>query len=134
MEASLPRAGDCCGGDEDRVPDAVQPFGLSAPAARALLGIVSPIPMRVLAELLACDPSYLTGIADQLEAAGLVVRAAGADRRVKLLGLTETGKETRNRIVETVAAADRFSTRLTAAGRTQLALLLAKLLDTDIST
>jgi DNA-binding MarR family transcriptional regulator len=114
--------------------DAVQPFGLSAPAARALLAIVSPTPMRVLAELLTCDPSYLTGIADQLETAGLVVRAVGADRRVKLLELTETGEQTRNWIVDAVATADRFSTRLTSADRTQLARLLQKLLDSDTST
>jgi DNA-binding MarR family transcriptional regulator len=108
--------------------DAVHPLGLSAPAARALLGIVSPTPMRALAELLARDPSYLTGVVDQLESARLVVRAVGADRRVKLLELTRSGTQTRDRIVEAVTATERFSARLTAAERTQLAGLLEKLL------
>jgi DNA-binding MarR family transcriptional regulator len=114
--------------------NAVFPLGLSAPAARALLGIISPTPMRVLAELLACDPSYLTGVADQLETAGLVVRTAGGDRRVKLLELTASGTEMRARIAEAVNATERFSSRLTPRERTQLAGFLEKLLDSNTAS
>ena len=44
--------------------------------------------MSSLAELLVCDASNITGIADRLEARGLVERrSVGADRRVKTLAL-----------------------------------------------
>jgi DNA-binding MarR family transcriptional regulator len=121
-------------GTKDAFADASHSLGLPAPVARALLGIVSPTPMRALAEVLACDPSYLTGIVDQLESAGLVVRVVGADRRVKLLELTKSGTQMRERISEAVLATEPFSARLTDAERTQLARLLEKLLDPSPSS
>jgi hypothetical protein len=48
--------------------------------------------MRMLADRLACERSYITGLADQLEERGLVTRATGEDRRVKLLALTESDR------------------------------------------
>lgn len=52
------------------------------------------IAMSELAEALACDASYITGIVDRLEARNLVHRLPAAeDRRVKLVGLTATGRE-----------------------------------------
>src|SRR4051794_31663905 len=48
-----------------------------------------PVPMRHLAQALACDNSNVTGIVDRLEARGLVERrAAPNDRRVKMLVVT----------------------------------------------
>jgi DNA-binding MarR family transcriptional regulator len=49
------------------------------------------IAMSALAELLMCDASNVTGIVDKLEARGLARRGPGADRRVKVLELTEEG-------------------------------------------
>ena len=49
--------------------------------------------MSGLAELLFCDASNVTGIADRLEARGLIERrSAGGDRRVKVLALTSAGE------------------------------------------
>jgi DNA-binding MarR family transcriptional regulator len=50
--------------------------------------------MGSVAELLSCDASTLTGIADRLEERGLIQRQVDpADRRVKLLALTPTGRD-----------------------------------------
>ena len=59
-----------------------------------------PVTMSALAEALHCDNSNITGIADRLEAAGLVERRAlPNDRRVKTLALTEKGAEMRERVI-----------------------------------
>jgi hypothetical protein len=44
-------------------------FDLTPARARALLTLEQPAPMRSLADLLHCDASNVTGIADRLEAA-----------------------------------------------------------------
>src|SRR5436305_12556482 len=51
-----------------------------------------PLPMSALAERLLCDASNVTGLADRLEARGLVRReSAEGDRRVKALTITPDG-------------------------------------------
>jgi DNA-binding MarR family transcriptional regulator len=61
-------------------------------AMRKLLD--GPLPMGSVAEVLSCDASTLTGIADRLEERGLIQRRIDpADRRVKLLALTDTGRD-----------------------------------------
>src|SRR5215210_9402240 len=63
-----------------------------------------PVPMRHLAQALACDNSNVTGIVDRLEERGLVERrAAPNDRRVKMLVLTPAGAELRARHRERMA-------------------------------
>ena len=58
------------------------------------------LPMSSLADVLRCDNSNVTGLADRLEAAGLIERRpAPHDRRIKTLVLTGKGVETR-RLVE----------------------------------
>ena len=53
-----------------------------------------PLSMGSVAEVLACDASTLTGIADRLEERGLIHRQIDpADRRVKLLALTDAGRQ-----------------------------------------
>ena len=59
-----------------------------------------PVTMSALAETLHCDNSNITGIADRLEAAGLVERRTGErDRRVKTLALTPRGAEAREAVI-----------------------------------
>jgi MarR family transcriptional regulator, organic hydroperoxide resistance regulator len=54
------------------------------------------MPMSSLADKLFCDNSNITGMADRLEARGLIERRpADYDRRVKLLVLTEEGERLR---------------------------------------
>jgi DNA-binding MarR family transcriptional regulator len=86
-----------------RVGVALAELGLTFAQAHALRLIDPdhPLPMSALAELLVCDASNVTGIADRLEARGLIERrAAGGDRRVKVLALTPAGTETRARVYE----------------------------------
>ena len=69
-----------------RIGAALTELGLTFAQAHALrlLEPDRPSPMSSLAELLVCDASNITGIADRLEARGLVERrSVGADRREK---------------------------------------------------
>ncbi|AUG82014.1 hypothetical protein CFP65_7433 [Kitasatospora sp. MMS16-BH015] len=69
--------------------------GLTLMQGKVLSLLRTPVPMRTLAELLACDASNVTGIVDRLEAHGLARREPDpADRRVKRVGLTEQGERT----------------------------------------
>ncbi len=62
----------------------------------ALHALSSPMPMNVFASTLSLEGSTVTGLADRLEARGLVERRPDpSDRRVKLLALTEAGEEVR---------------------------------------
>jgi DNA-binding MarR family transcriptional regulator len=86
-----------------RVAHALMELGLTFPQAHAmrLLDPERPLAMSALAQLLVCDASNVTGIADRLEARGYIERqSAGTDRRVKVLALTPTGAEVRERVLE----------------------------------
>jgi MarR family transcriptional regulator, organic hydroperoxide resistance regulator len=86
-----------------RVGHALADLGLTFAQAHALrlLDPEQPLAMSVLAQLLVCDASNVTGIADRLESRGLIERrAAGTDRRVKVLALTPAGVEIRERVRE----------------------------------
>jgi DNA-binding MarR family transcriptional regulator len=102
-------------------------FDLTPAQARALLALEDAAPMRSLADVLHCDASNVTGIADRLEARGLVARqAARGDRRVKLLAVTPAGKRLRARLEDAIADASPIMTDLTAYERETLRMLLHK--------
>jgi DNA-binding MarR family transcriptional regulator len=67
---------------------------LTPPQAITLRKLLDgPMPMGSVAEVLSCDASTLTGIADRLEERSLIQRQIDpADRRVKLLALTDAGR------------------------------------------
>jgi DNA-binding MarR family transcriptional regulator len=66
--------------------------GLQVELVRAL-ATESPLPQREAARRLCCDPSNITGLADQLEARGLVERRFDQpDRRLRPLALTAEGR------------------------------------------
>lgn len=104
------------------------PLELPAPLARAILQLDQPAPMSELADQLGCDRSYVTALADQLEGRGLVTRAPGEDRRVKLLTLTQSGRQVRNELAAAIHQGSRVLLRLTDSERLILASLLQKLL------
>ncbi|HEY3339173.1 MAG TPA: MarR family transcriptional regulator [Propionicimonas sp.] len=108
--------------------EAVAPFGLPVHLARAILMLEAPAPMYQLADSLACDRSYITGLADKLEERGLVARVTGEDRRVKLLELTESGAKLRREVSDAVAERSMVLSRLTASERQALEPLLLQLL------
>ena len=69
-------------------------LGISPAGLRALLAIdpENPRPQRELAKALDCDPSYVTGMVDELERAGFALRRTEpADRRLKTIALTDSG-------------------------------------------
>lgn len=113
---------------------AVKPFGLPIQTARTLLVLGEPQSMRYVAGELACDPSHVTGIADDLEERGLAARTPGTDRRVKMLRLTPAGEALRERITDAIDEQTRFAKQLGAEQKQQLRGLLEILLDQQATT
>src|SRR3954466_26224 len=86
-----------------------------------------PVPMRELAEALACDNSNVTGIVDRLENRGLVERRASkAARRVKMLVVTEAGADVRRRVKERMEEPPPALQRLSTEEQRQLRDLMRK--------
>jgi len=86
-----------------RMFQAAQEFDLAPGQLRALqlLDPASEVPMSALAGTMFCDASNVTGIVDRLEARGLIERRpAQHDRRVKMLAVTDEGREVRARLIE----------------------------------
>lgn len=107
--------------------DVAARFALTMAQARALLALADAAPMRSLAEHLRCDASNVTGIADRLEARGLVTRAArDGDRRVKLLALTDEGRTLRASLEAAMLKASPVMVSLDGDERQTLRALLAK--------
>ncbi|WP_158609716.1 MarR family winged helix-turn-helix transcriptional regulator [Cellulomonas triticagri] len=85
-----------------------------------------PQPLRQLAGQLGCDPSNVTLIAGRLEETGLARRVpAPDDRRVRILELTERGREVRAALLDRAAGLPGVAA-LDDAERAQLAALLAR--------
>ena len=101
-------------------------LGLPVPIARALCELDEPQPMTGLAERLACDKSYITPLADQMESLGYVNRVPGADRRIKVLELTATGQKVRDELERQIAQRSPAMASLTSSERSQLSALLQK--------
>ncbi|WP_062521926.1 MarR family winged helix-turn-helix transcriptional regulator [Demequina silvatica] len=102
-------------------------LGLPVALARAVLQLEDPMPMRALADLLSCDRSYVTALADQLEEHGLATRESGADRRIKQLQLTPAGQSIRSRLTRAVERSSPVMLRLSPDDRAALIPLLEKL-------
>ena len=95
-------------------------------AMRKLLD--GPLPMGSVAEVLSCDASTLTGIADRLEERGLIERRVDAgDRRVKLLALTTAGRNLVTSIDGPFTAEIPGFVSLSEAERAELTRLLFRL-------
>jgi MarR family transcriptional regulator, organic hydroperoxide resistance regulator len=89
-----------------------------------------PIPMRRLAETLACDASNVTGLVDRLESRGLVRRRPSAtDRRVKVLDLTPTGARLRTLLLDRIATPPASLGRLSSREQEALVRILTRLLE-----
>lgn len=102
--------------------------GVPGAVARAVMSLTDPAPMRDLADSLACDRSYITGVADKLEELGLAARVTGADRRVKLLELTPKGRDLRLALTEDLGRHSTTTQRLSDTELQALQPLLAKLI------
>jgi DNA-binding MarR family transcriptional regulator len=81
----------------DAMTEAIEAMGLSKVTAQFLGAVCQspPGPTNQLATHFGVDPGWVTEIVDRLEARGELVRRPSADdRRVKILEVTETGRET----------------------------------------
>jgi MarR family transcriptional regulator, organic hydroperoxide resistance regulator len=112
-----------------KVAAAFTDLGLTFAQAHALrlLDPDRPSPMSSLADLLVCDASNVTGIADRLEARGLVERrSVGADRRVKTLALTPAGVRLRARVIDLMSEPPAAITALSTADQRALRDILRR--------
>ncbi len=100
---------------------------LTPAQTRALLSLEGPSPMRGLAGNLGCDASNVTGIADRLEARGLIRRETGSDRRIKLLALTPQGRMVRDLVRSRLSESSPATTSLSDDERRTLKELLLKM-------
>jgi DNA-binding MarR family transcriptional regulator len=104
-------------------------FDLHPAQAGALLQLTAPLPMHVLATLLACDSSNVTGIIDRLEARGLVARRPSPeDRRVKHVVLTPQGRRLRARLLDRIGTPPDGFEHLSAEELRQLRDILRRML------
>jgi Transcriptional regulators len=81
----------------EAVTAGIEEMGLSKVMAQFLGAVCQspPGPTNQLATRFGVDPGWVTDIVDRLEARGeLVRRPSAADRRVKILEVTEAGRET----------------------------------------
>jgi MarR family transcriptional regulator, organic hydroperoxide resistance regulator len=86
-----------------RMFQAAHEFDLHPGQLRALqlLDPESEVPMSALAGQMFCDASNVTGIVDRLEGRGLIERRPSkADRRVKMLAVTDEGRRVRAHLIE----------------------------------
>lgn len=107
-----------------------QEFGITFQQALSLRHLEedSPTPMRGLAESLHCDASYVTSIADGLEARGLVRRRPDpADRRVKQLVLTPEGRKLKDALERRILEDSPIFGGLSEEEQSKLRELLQKL-------
>ena len=114
------------------INDRLEPLDLTNNDQWALRTIDGPMPMKELASCMEFDPSYVTMIADRLEARGLVERQPHpTDRRVKNLVLTAKGKRLRAKLPDTLWSGDTVFSSLDTAQRAQLTDLLNGLIDAN---
>lgn len=107
-------------------------FALTPPQLFALktLDPDEPVPMRALAVALHCDSSNVTGLVDGLAAQGLVERReAEHDRRMRMLVVTERGKEVRDRLIEVMSEVPAALAALSEDDQRALRDVLARALD-----
>ena len=104
-----------------------------SPAQCHLLHLIEPdrpLPMKRLAQALACDASNVTGLVDRLESRGLVRRQPSPeDRRVKVLVLTSTGIRVRTVLIQRLTSAPPALGKLSAEEKRALVRILARLLE-----
>jgi DNA-binding MarR family transcriptional regulator len=108
---------------------ALAELGLTFAQAHALrlLDPDRPLPMSKLAKDLVCDASNVTGIADRLEARGLIERRPSeGDRRVKALALTPEGVVVRAQVLEIMTEPPAAITGLSPADQRALRDILRR--------
>ena len=102
--------------------------GLTGQQAALLRQLDAPRPMRSVADHLKCDRSNVTGLIDRIERRGLVERTTHpADRRVRLLALTDRGRRVRGAVEAELLVQAAGASRLTADEAALLVALLGRI-------
>ncbi|MBA2609828.1 MAG: MarR family transcriptional regulator [Actinobacteria bacterium] len=120
-------------GDEnhDRFHSACDAINIGPPALKMLLSMEPGVgtPMRVFADRMRCDASWVTSLVDGLEELGLVERRIlPTDRRVKTVVITKAGLAAQAKALAVLHKAPESMRALTAAEQRQLRDLLRKVL------
>ena len=118
--------------DKPRRMATLSELGLAPMQSMALMQLRpgEPMTMSAMAHALQCDNSNVTGIADRLEAMGLVERrAAEHDRRVKTLVITERGSEVRGQVEQRLSVPPPPLARLSEEDAAALRDILQRALD-----
>jgi DNA-binding MarR family transcriptional regulator len=103
-------------------------FAVPAFFMKALHLLDGPLAMKELGQLMRCDPSFVTTIADMLEKRGLAVRESDpGDRRVKRLVLTSAGLEMKHRVEQGMLACSPWRQCLSLDERASLIELIHKM-------
>ncbi|WAC66855.1 hypothetical protein OVA14_03535 [Agrococcus sp. SL85] len=106
---------------------AARPLGIEPQAARVLLLLDEPMPLRAIADRLLAEEAVIAAAADALERAGLAVRDGEPD--APALSPTEAGAAVRERLGAAIAADSTALHALDPAERAQLATLLERLVE-----
>jgi DNA-binding MarR family transcriptional regulator len=110
-----------------RFLDIARKLGLTPATLGALARLEEPRTMGEIAELLRCDPSNVTGIADALEERGLGRRRPSTlDRRVKVIELTAKGERMRERVIAELSVPPGWLQALSPADQRALRELLGR--------
>ncbi len=103
-------------------------FGVPVSCVKALRQVETSVSMKALGQLLHCDPSFVTMIADVLEKRGLAKREPGTvDRRVKNLVLTDLGLEVKVALDQEMLGMMPWAKALTVTEREQFLELIRKM-------
>lgn len=109
-------------------------LNLTPPFGHALMSLLrlGPTRMRDLADLMNCDASYITSVADRLEQLGYAERRPTADdRRVKELALTRKGRAAAQRLDAVFTEPPETLARLSPQEQAALADISRKLFSGD---
>jgi DNA-binding MarR family transcriptional regulator len=107
----------------------LQELALTPPHGHALISLRhGPVRMRDMAEMMACDASYVTAVADRLDELGLAERRNAADdRRVRELALTAKGARVAQQLDDVFTSPPDVLLELSAADRNTLLRIMRKL-------
>jgi len=118
----------------DRIPTVAAAVGLSPGLLKTLFHLAPGDGVRMgdLADHWGCDASYVTTLADGLQARGLVRRRPHPhDRRVKTIALTAKGAALKTRVLDALYEPPRALEALSAAEQRRLHDLLRKVAAAD---
>ena len=119
-----------------RFHEACDATGLAPGVLKTLLQLQpgQPMPMRDLAGIFRCDPSYVTSLVDGLESAGLAERQLHpTDRRVRVVAVTGQGIEAQRKVREILSQPPEAFDVLSTEELHQLRGLLQKLLEEPVA-